>query len=525
MSRRLMTLLAILFSMALLAAACGDDDDSSSSEGSETPEAEAEDATGDDGGDTDAAEEASDEDDAGEDAEDDAEATDGEEDAAAEELTASDVGVTEDTIRIAAVIADLTGLRDVGFDLPAALTNEHLVNRWQNYADDWNAAGGINGRTVEFVEVSWDPLDPATMQDACNQATLDEQVFMAVNASGFNQTFIPCFTEDNDTLFFYGEVVPQTMIDAAPNRLFALNPTSETAGQLGAQLAVDQGLLPEGERVGILSSNNLSIQAATSSAVEIIEGAGFETVVVEINTLSDDNAAINAEAAASVATFNAEGVGHVFVLPSFTNATGFWTEVGELQPTWGRTLIDSASANCTPFGASRTTPAAEGAVCVTSYSSYALPDGGLREDEPFEAECRTAWLEHFPIFEGNSDQGVPSGEVAIEDAAGNVLYSDYAPGECTMMYLLEQALTNAGVNPTRDSVAEALKQLSGPQAFRSNGEGAFAADKNYYSTQMQANRFTLADADTVPGDDGTYNGCPAPVNCWIPVTGEWQAIG
>ena len=26
-------------------------------------------------------------------------------------------------------------------------------------------------------------------------------------------------TEDNDTLFFYGEVVPQTMIDAAPIRL------------------------------------------------------------------------------------------------------------------------------------------------------------------------------------------------------------------------------------------------------------------------------------------------------------------
>ena len=73
--------------------------------------------------------------------------------------------------------------------------------------------------------------------------------------------------------------------------------------------------------------------------------------------------------------------------------------------------------------------------------------------------------------------------------------------------------------------AEALKELSGPQAFRSNGEGAFGAEKNYYSTQMQANRFTLADADTPPGDDGTYNGCPAPVNCWIPVTGEWQAIG
>ena len=510
----------------LIAAACGgddDDDDANGGDGAETSE----DAG--DGGD-DAGDGGEDAGDGGEDGGEDAgdggdDAGDGGDDMPEEEHTASDIGVSEDTITMAAVIADLSGLRDIGFDLPEALTNQHLVDRYQVYADEWNAAGGINGRMVEFVEVNWDPLDPATMQDACNELTLDLDVFMAVNASGFSQTFIPCIVEDGDMLFFYGEVVSQQLIDAAPNRLFALNPTSEIAGAAGAQLAVDQGLLPDGEKVGILSTNNLAIQAATESALEIIEGAGFETVTVEVNTLSDDNAAINAEAAAAVSTFNAEGVGHVFVLPPFTQATGFWSEVGALQPEWGRTMIDSASSNCTPFGASRTTPAAEGAVCVTAYSSYALPDGGLRADEEFEAQCRQEWIDHFPVLEGNSNPGVPSGEVALEDAAGNLLYSDYPPGECTMMMLLEQALTNAGANPTRDSVAEQLKSLSGAQAFRSNGEGAFGPDKNYYSTQMQAVQFTLAGADTVPGDDGTYNGCPAPVNCWIPVTGEWFEIG
>ena len=101
-----------------------------------------------------------------------------------------------------------------------------------------------------------DPLSPATMENSRTEAVLDEQVFMAINASGFSQAFIPCFTEDNDTTFFYGEVASQAMIDAAPDRLFSLNPPSEVAGEAGAQLIVDQGLIPVGAKVGILDSTN-----------------------------------------------------------------------------------------------------------------------------------------------------------------------------------------------------------------------------------------------------------------------------
>ncbi|MEC7878849.1 MAG: hypothetical protein VYE07_01350, partial [Actinomycetota bacterium] len=390
--------------------------------------------------------------------------------------------------------------------------------------DDWNAAGGINGRMIEGITIGWDPLSPATMEQSCTEAVLDNEVFIAVNASGFSQAFIPCFTEDNDTTFFYGEVASQEMIDAAPNRLFALNPPSEVAGQAGAQLIVDQGLIPAGAKVGILDSTSPPIASAGESAAEILQGAGYTTTTITVNTLSGDNAAANAEGAAAVAQFTAEGVDHVFVILPFIYADGFWGEVGALEPSWGRTILDSASSNCTPFGASRTNESAEGAICVTSYDSYALPDGGLRDDDTFEAQCREEWLEFFPIFEGQSDRGAPSGEVGLEASDGSLLNSDYAPGECTMQYLIKEALENSGINPTRDSFAAAMKELSGPQAFRSNGEGAFGPDKNYFSTQMQAVQFTLASRSTERGADGTFNGCPAPVNCWIPITGEWFKI-
>ena len=520
MSRNLMRLLAVLLAFALVAAACGgDDDDSAGDDGS---------TSSDDGGDDGAEPEPEPEGDDGAEPEPEPEGDDGAEPEPEpepeEEREASDIGITEDTIKIGVLVADLDPLRDIGFPLPEALTTEHLVNRWSLYFDDWNADGGLNGRMVEAVPLTWDPLSPETMENACVQGTLDEELFMVVNASGFSQVFIPCFTEDNDMFFFYGETVPQSMIDRAPNRLFALNPPAEVAGQVGAELAVAQNLIPEGAKVGILGSNNPAVLQAAGSATEILEAAGFETTVVEVNTLSDDNSAINQESAAAVSTFNAEGVGHVFVTMGFTTAAGFWGEVGALDPEWGTTLIDSSSANCTPFGASRTNPAAAGAVCVTSYDSYGLPGGGLSDDDAYEAECRQEWVDHFPIFEGNSDKGVPSGEVALEDVDGNLLYSDFPPGECTMTDLIREALTNAGINPTRDSFADALRQLSGSQAFRSNGEGAFGDGKNYYSTQMWAAQFTLVDAETPRGEDGTYNGCPAPTNCWIPVTGDWFEI-
>ena len=237
--------------------------------------------------------------------------------------------------------------------------------------------------------------------------------------------------------------------------------------------------------------------------------------------MSGDNAAANAEGGAAVAQFTAEGVDHVFVILPFIYAAGFWGEVGTLQPTWDRTILDSASSNCTPFGASRTNPAAEGAICVTSYDSYASPDGGVDDDDAFEAQCREEWIAHFPIFNGQSDKGAPSGEVGLETADGDLLNSDYAPGECTMQYIIKEALGNAGINPTRDSFADAIREVSGPQAFRSNGEGAFGPNKNYFSTQMQAVTFTLASRSDNRRADGTFNGCPAPVNCWVPVTGEW----
>lgn len=507
-------LLALLVLLALVGAACSSSDDDPESTATDQSESDSDESDDDDASS------------AADGSDDDTDESTTDEPDTDEAREASDIGVTEDTIRIGVLSADLDPLREIGFPLPEALTTAYLVANIGHYVDRWNADGGINGRMVEVVPLTWDPLDTATMENACVQGTLDQELFMVVNASGFNTSFIDCFTVDSDMFFLFGETASQAQIDRAPNRLFTGNPPAEVAGAAGTQIAIDQGIIAPGDTIGILSSNAPGATAGAEAATALLEAAGHDVVVVEVNTQSNDNTAMNAESAAAVSQFSADGVDHALVLLGFTTAAGFWNEVGEVQPDWDRTIIDAASATCTPFGASRTSPAADGARCLTAWGTYTSDDqAGVRADDAFEAECRATFIADYPDeFSGNSDPGVPAGNI-IETADGETLTSDYAYSPCTFSHILREALTEAGINPTRDSLAAAMREISGQSAFHSNGEGTFGPDKNYFATQMHAVRFTIVAEDEPRGADGTFAGCPAPTNCWVAVSDEWIEVG
>src|SRR5690606_21175233 len=109
-------LLALLAVFSLVAAACGDDDDG----GGATPPDDTEAPDGDNGG--------------------------------GGENTASDTGVTEDTIKVAVVGADLGGLVRAGVirGVPEDAAEINAL-RITGYLDKWNEEGGINGRMFEYT--------------------------------------------------------------------------------------------------------------------------------------------------------------------------------------------------------------------------------------------------------------------------------------------------------------------------------------------------------------------------------------
>ena len=426
-------------------------------------------------------------------------------------------------------------MKNYGIDLGDILTTDNLQIRFTSYFDDWNAAGGINGRTIDYIPIVYDPIDPSTKDAACAEATLDHEVFMVVNSSGYSNADVDCFTIDNDTFFFYGLSAGLEQFEAAGKNLVAMSAPTEVAAASAAEVAIAEGLVPEGGTVGVLAGNAPASQAAGQILVDTFSDAGYGTVTVAANTLSNDPAIINAEGAAAVATFEAEGADLVMILLAFTNSVGFFGAAGEQGDKFSYMLVDTAASSCTAYGASRTPAEANGTLCITSSGGNSLVTrDGVREDTEFEAECRAHWEATWNAYgEANIEDfepyvaypGVPSGD-SVTASDGRVLQYDYAASNCTMSVLLHEALTNAGVNPTHESLYDAFMAIGAhPSALHTGGEGSFGEGKPWFDTSQQLVQLQVNATEQALDDSGiTYNGCPVPVNCFIPVSGEWVPI-
>jgi ABC-type branched-subunit amino acid transport system substrate-binding protein len=436
-----------------------------------------------------------------------------------EERTASDIGITADTIRIAVAVADLEAVRAAGISIPETLTTQHLVDRWGVFIDKWNAEGGINGRQVELVSVVWDPLNPASFDTLCATTTVDNEVFMLINGTGLASPARTCVM-DAGVPVMYGDVVTQAELDTG--LMISLAPPAEVIAKAGVEAWISDGSVPAPAKVGVVASNSPAIKAAGQGAAEALTAAGYDVQVIETNALGGDNAATNQEGAAAVGALKANGAVHIFLTTPFTENTGFWNAAAEASMPF--TMLDTNSSQCSAFGLSRAPAAAVGSNCVTAYDHSTSEGQGVRDDLAFEAECRAFFDASFSeYYGGTSNPGVPAGQ-KITDANGTVLISDYAPQECTMANIMYLALTNAGINPTRASFIEAVLGLGEvPLALQAAGIGTFGPGKAYAADQVHTIRIAAADPSTVPDANGTYNGCPAPVNCGI-VISEWRPI-
>ena len=430
-------------------------------------------------------------------------------------------GVSDDEIEIVALVSDLDGLRSKGFNLAPKLTTGNLVKRWQAYADDY---GSINGRRVVVKPAVWDPIDPTSYDEACTQATQDNEPFLVVNGAGFNPSAVACVTVDNDTPMFLGESADDALYKASQGNLVSLGLSAEANARSTAALVAKSGLVPKSAKVGILTGNEPVTASAGETLAAALKERGYDVVQsVTVNTLPGDTAAMNRESAAAVATFQAAGADTVVNLLPFVAATGYYQEAKRSGSPFTNLIMDSANSTCTQFAASRTPGEIAGAPCITTWDTRALPTkDGVKADSAFEARCRKTF---DAAFDQTSQSGVPAGDIT----AGGITYvEDLPPNECTMMSVLLPAIEAAGKHPTWAKVrAKMIKAGKGDAAYMSNGTGTFSKQKPYYADQVHVVTFTPANGDTAKDASGTFAGCPAPVNCWIPqlVDGkEWFPV-
>jgi len=117
-------------------------------------------------------------------------------------LTASDVGVTPEVIRLGFLGINFDILRELGLvDINRGDFNQ-IVDA---FVDDLNNRGGIHGRMVESTVVEVSPVDMIGADEACIRLTEDIEVFAVLGGLvGPTASANPCFTTQQNTIMIGG---------------------------------------------------------------------------------------------------------------------------------------------------------------------------------------------------------------------------------------------------------------------------------------------------------------------------------
>ncbi len=209
-------------------------------------------------------------------------------------LTASDRGVTADTIRLGVAVADVSEF--VAIDDPVA--------RFQAVADSINARGGVLGRQLELVPVTWPAIDTAAFEAAC--ADLVEAEAFAVLAFAVLAD-LRCFSGDPGILTISLLGLDAEEVAGSGGRLLTVSP--DPAGVLLEGIEVLAANLV-GARVALIESPDRPDESADLQAA--LEDVGADLAGVDRVTATDTDA-LEAQFDDFADQWVATGVSHVVV--------------------------------------------------------------------------------------------------------------------------------------------------------------------------------------------------------------------
>lgn len=186
----------------------------------------------------------------------------------------STTGITDDTIRIGYLGADLAALAAAG--IAPDLGDQEVVMR--AFVDDVNANGGIAGRQIELEFQLVDPLAPETEQAGCLQMTQDFGAFAVIAAPGLSREATECMALANQTLVLAGGISDEdALYETAEGRLwdFAMSDSRLTRGWV---TELDRRGLLDG-RVGVIATDEVERTAVVEeSLIATLEALGHEPV-------------------------------------------------------------------------------------------------------------------------------------------------------------------------------------------------------------------------------------------------------
>jgi len=331
---------------------------------------------------------------------------------------ASDVGVTEDSISIGATFP-LTGVAAPGYsEIPTGA---------QAYFDYVNAAGGVNGRTIDYKYLD-DAYNPTNTSQVTNQLVLDDQVFAILSGLGtaphnavidfLNDEGVPdLFVSSGSLLWDDPEEHPTT---------FGWQPDYEIEGKIIGQYIKEN--FPDA-KVGLFLQDDDFGENGEK---------GIRSYVDDQIVAAERYTSGNTDVGPQIAALKAAGADFVagFNVPSYTALSQLTALQLGYQPQWFYSNVGSDPA----LVGSLLNRFSQGKV-----TDAALLDGALTTEYlPGVDQADNPWVQLFQkVWDASGQEG---------DLTNFRIYG------MSQAYTFVQALQAAGQNPTREGIVDAIEQ-------------------------------------------------------------------
>jgi hypothetical protein len=383
----------------------------------------------------------------------------------AEAPTASDDGITADSITLAHIRLMLEDLEEIGFAVDLGDQNAYA----QAFVDIVNEeCGGINGRQIDLQQVEvpvpgFAPDADAVAQEACIRVAEEDRAVAAWSNSGVGVPLAGCLTGPNDVVFATTYDLSSTDFEESDGRLFS---TSHSPTDILRYAALELGPELEGKRIGIVHGDtDPDPQVAEEGLVATLEEQGLD--VVRVDTIGcPDGPPCTEGLIESAQGMLADEVDVMFPLLDTTSLPGYLAELvtqgaepGDIQ-FYNTSFLAQDSELVTgkiiEFGGEDAANLYNGAIFISGAQSGQQREEGFTPD-PFTQMCNEAYAE-------------VTGEPVYDPQAGDdeARFYSSVSGHCAFVRMLARAIEAAGPNPTREDIAAAFGNLGDVDL----GEGA-----------------------------------------------------
>ena len=393
---------------------------------------------------------------------------------ATEGNSASDQGVTPDSIRVGVVLSDLGAATRAGVTIDG-FDPEDQRAAYEVFFADVNEAG-IHGRKIVPVYETVDALNTDEMNAACIKFAQEHKVFAVFNIAGFYGDAVQCLTLQRRIIFLSVDAVAEELYQQANGTHVTLTMSTTRAVRNQVRLLHERGVL-RGRTIGVVSYDHSQPNHIDGGMIPELERLGYK--VAHRTKLSEDAATQQSQTPIEIQNMRRAGVDTVLLTVNLINMAA-WSQQADKQGWTPQYLLSDVSQGTVNGFMERTPPSTDGALGVTATRSGEIEAG--YPEGPAESDCRRTRTK-------------VTGE---EMPRTSPLYGATMVA-CSEVRIFAEALRRAGQNPTRDGWGRAVQTL-GEFPLAEFGGGFFGPGRFDPPNQVRVIRWTT---------DCT---------CWVPVT-------